>query len=147
MPEHKILTDIERLALKAQLRGINRELKRLRQMSPAQRKKLVNCCGNLFIAEKQNLVRLTVKCGVCGNKHEYIVEPQEVDAFNQHLVGEMCVVCYGAPVENLQNKADSISQQIAESKRNAIYGKNVKITKFSDYINVPKEDKREQKTV
>lgn len=132
----KLLTKHELLAPEATRKWLNRELKVVRQMSPAQRKKLVNCCGNLFISEKLNLVRLTEKCRVCGKEHEYIVEPQEVDVFSQSLVGKMCIVCYGSPVEKLKEKIAAIDKYIEK-----LGEKEVKTSKFSDYINVPKDDK------
>jgi peptide subunit release factor 1 (eRF1) len=136
MPEDKILTENELRDPKATRKMLNRELKRVRQMAPVARKTLVNCCGNLFISEKLNIVRLTVKCRVCGKEHEYTVEPQEVDVFSQSLVGKMCIVCYGSPVEKLKEKIAAIDKYIQ-----SISKKEFKTSKFSDYVNVTKEDK------
>ena len=70
----------------------------------------------LIISESLDLVRVTVKCSACGYEEQQTVKGQEVNNFEQSLVGKPCPKCQ-APSLAVVDKQDVIDDlaQLAEA--------------------------------
>ena len=70
----------------------------------------------LIISENLDLVRVTVKCSACGYEEQHTIKSQEVNNFEQSLVGKPCPKCQ-APSLAVVDKQDVIDDlaQLAEA--------------------------------
>lgn len=69
----------------------------------------------LLLSEGLDLIRVTIKCGACGNEEKYTVKNTEIVAFEQGLTGQPCPKCQ-APSFTITDKQDIVDDlaQIAE---------------------------------
>jgi peptide chain release factor subunit 1 len=61
----------------------------------------------LIMSESLDLIRVTVKCSACGYEEQHTVKAQELQAFEQGLVGKPCAKC-SAPSMTILEKKDVI---------------------------------------
>ena len=59
------------------------------------------------MSESLDLIRVTVKCSACGYEEQHTVKAQELQAFEQGLVGKPCAKC-SAPSMTILEKKDVI---------------------------------------